>query len=62
MTRQKVIDELFDIRTVLDCCFAVPPDDCEPCPGRSVCGRFGASEYEYALEVIDTAIEMLKDE
>ena len=61
MTRQKVIDGLFEFRTVLDCCFADTPDDCETCPAKSACDRFGANGYEYALEVIDAAIEMLRE-
>ena len=49
-------------QTVVDCCFADTPDDCETCTAKSACDLFGANGYEYALEVIDTAIEMLKNE
>ena len=61
MTRQKVIDELFEFRTVLDCCSGFE-DICEACPVNSACDRFGANGYEYTLEVIDTAIEMLRED
>ena len=60
MTRQEIIDELFEFRTMLDRC-GFDPDCCEDCPVTDSCDKFGTNAGGHAVNVLDAAIEMLKE-
>lgn len=60
MDIQTIIEELTEFRTMLDTC-GFDPDCCEDCQVAYSCDKFGDNAGGHAVEVLDAAIEKLKE-
>ena len=60
MTKQEVIDELTEFRTMFEAC-GFDTEFCDNCPVIDSCDKFGTNAGGHTVKVLDAAIEMLKE-
>lgn len=61
MSRQDIIDELTELRTMQEGCMNYQSVICHNCPVKESCDKFFISTPEHLLEVLDGAIEILRE-
>ncbi len=57
-----VIKELTEFRTMMESCISEPDRYCDNCAVKESCNKFFIEQPEHLIEVLDKAIEMLRED